>query len=449
MSAIMLFEMTQNQTLLLPLLFATIGSVVTSRTLSRDSIYTRKLRQQGVPVDAGLEELTLHKTLVRDIMRSEIERVPVDTTLDAILHRFQETRRDLIYVVEGKMLVGHVHLHDVKGFLNQVDLGPVVIAADVMQRSDSVDPDASIAQVIDHFDDPELEELPVTKMHGDRPILVGRVTRRDLIACINLEVLKRQSLRAKFLVQDQREPSYVELPKGYSLARLPITPLLEGSTIRQSRLREDADLTILTLVEQDASAVACVATGQRRDGEGPTDVAPASRPAQARLRQRAARAPEGVDHRHVERACQVRRLVEPALETSPRVQRHRHGAGGADQELPTDLAQHSAQRPCQRAPPLVLERVEDGAQRALVRAGGPPRRQGPARPRARAVGRSGHDARPACGADAAGRRPFERCGAGGAGRGEQDRQQRIECRRQAGSTDISCRAALPQRRSRP
>ena len=55
------------------------------------------------------------------------------------------------------------------------------------------------------------------------------------------------------VVQDRREPSYVELPRGYSLARLPITPALEGSTIRQSRLREDAELTILTLVERDAS----------------------------------------------------------------------------------------------------------------------------------------------------------------------------------------------------
>jgi len=254
-SAILLFEMTREQELLLPLLLATLGSVVVSRLLSQDSIYARKLRAHGVPVDAGIEELTLHKTLVRDIMRGDLERVEVAARLDDILQRFQETRRDVVYVVDGKRLVGQVLLQDVKSFLNQGDLGPVAIAADVMEKASSVDPDASIAEVIDQFDDPELEELPVAKLHDGRPILVGRVTRRDLIACINLEVLKRQSLRAKFVLPEQREPLYVELPKGYSLARVPIPPAMVGKTIAKSRLREDANLTILTLVERAPSGV--------------------------------------------------------------------------------------------------------------------------------------------------------------------------------------------------
>jgi len=208
-----------------------------------------------VPVDAGLEELTLHKTLVRDIMRGDLERVPVSTRLDDIVDRFQETRRDVMYVVDGRALVGTVMLQDVKGFLNLADLGPLAIAADVMEEATSVDPDASIAEVIELFDTHELEELPVTKVHDGRPILVGRVTRRDLIACLNLEVLKRQSLRAKFVVEDEREPTYVDLPKGYSLARIPLPPALAGKTVAKSRMHEDAHLTLVTLIERDPRGV--------------------------------------------------------------------------------------------------------------------------------------------------------------------------------------------------
>jgi chloride channel protein, CIC family len=254
-SAVMLFEMTRDQALLLPLLLATIGSVAMSRLLSRDSIYARKLRAHGVPVNAGLEELTLHKTLVRDIMRGDLERVPVAARLDDVVDRFQETRRDVIYVVDGRCLVGRILLQDVKSLLNLEDIGPLAIAADLMDDAGSVDPDASIAEVIELFDTYDLEELAVTKVHDGRPILVGRVTRRDLIACLNLEVLKRQSLRAKFVVEDEREPTYVELPKGYSLARVPLPPGLAGMTVAKSRMHEDAHLTLVTLIERDSTGV--------------------------------------------------------------------------------------------------------------------------------------------------------------------------------------------------
>ncbi|MCB9898744.1 MAG: chloride channel protein [Planctomycetes bacterium] len=254
MSTMMLFEMTHNRGLLLPLLLVTISAVVTSRSLSRDSIYTRKLRERGVPVDASLEELTLRQTRVRDVMRAQLERVRVDTTFDDILQRFQETRADVIYVVSHEeRLLGRVDLQAVKTFLNQPELGPIVIAADVMQPTVWVDPDRSLAEIIELFDSPDLEELPVVE--GDERVLLGRVTRRDLIACLDLEVLKRQSLRARFMVQDDSEPHYVELPRGVSLARVPIPRWLAGRTIGTSGLREEANLTILTLVDRDEHGV--------------------------------------------------------------------------------------------------------------------------------------------------------------------------------------------------
>jgi hypothetical protein len=162
----------------------------------------------------------------------------------------------VIYVVgEDRVLLGHVNLHDVKGFMREEGLGNVVIAADVMRTPPTVPPGDSIAQVIEHFDDPELEELPVVETRKEGTVLVGRITRRDLIACMNLEVLKRQSLRAKFVVEGERKADYVELPKGYSLTKLAIPAELLGKTIAQSGLREKFHLTVLSIVETDPFGV--------------------------------------------------------------------------------------------------------------------------------------------------------------------------------------------------
>ena len=67
---------------------------------------------------------------------------------------------------------------------------------------------------------------------------------------------------------------------------------------------------------------------------------------------------------------QIGRLVEAALPSSRRVQRNRHGRAGADEHVGTPIAHEGRETRRQRAAGVVLERVHDGAKRALVRADG-------------------------------------------------------------------------------
>jgi CBS domain-containing protein len=211
-------------------------------------------------VDAGLEEITLRQTLVRDLMRSDLLTTRETDSLDQILHIFEDSRRDVVYVVgEQRELLGLVRLHDVKEFLNQGGIGPLVIAADVMQQPPSVTAEASLAEVIEAFDEPELEELPVLGKAGSAKdpieVLLGRITRRDVIACMNLEVLRRESLRAKFVVEGADEPTYVELPKGYILSRVPVPAGLEGVVLAESGIRGKYKVTILSMIETDGRGI--------------------------------------------------------------------------------------------------------------------------------------------------------------------------------------------------
>jgi len=247
----LLFEMTQDAGVVLPLAVCAAASALTAKLLARDSLYTESLRARGVPLDAGVEELALRQMRVGDLLDAPVATVRPAATLRDILQRFEREPIDLLYVVdERRALHGVISLHDVKEFFHRFEGAPgrSFIAVDAMRRAPVLDPDRSLAEVLDLFDLPDFDELPVARSDG---VLLGRVTRRDLVATLNLEVLGRPSLRAKFVIEGDVHARYLELPRGYELARLSVTRALAGRRLGDTGLRRNHRVVALAIVRAD------------------------------------------------------------------------------------------------------------------------------------------------------------------------------------------------------
>ncbi len=230
-AVLLVFEMTRDYGLMLPLMLCSIVGSVTSRMLTRESIYTARLRAKGHTDASGIEELTMHQTFVRELMQKDPALVCDTDSFDVVIEKFTSARRDSVFVVdEHGLLLGHIHIHDVKFYMNDPTLGSLVIAGDLSRPTPTVTPDESLAQVLPRFDDPELDELAVVDAHATRRLL-GRVTRRDVIACLSDEVLRTQQLRAKVRTGGQRDASYIELPPDCEIARVPIGTELHGRAL--------------------------------------------------------------------------------------------------------------------------------------------------------------------------------------------------------------------------
>jgi K+/H+ antiporter YhaU regulatory subunit KhtT len=106
--------------------------------------------------------------------------------------------------------------------------------------------------VFEALDANELDEMPVVDGPETRK-LVGTVTRRDVMAALHMEVLKRQNLRAKFVRREdeQAQTDYVELPKGVELARVPAHPSHFDKPIGETAIRTSYKLTVLSVVRRD------------------------------------------------------------------------------------------------------------------------------------------------------------------------------------------------------
>jgi len=247
----LLFELTRETEMVLPTMVAVITATVTVRSLGLDSVYMDALKRRGLDVPEGIEETALTTTRIDDIMRRETVSVVATAGFDEIVQAVQKTRTNSIYVVdEGGILLGAIRLHDIKNHLADAHLGPAVIAVDLFVRVASAEPDQTVAEVLDAFDDPDLHELPVVNGEG---VLQGLVDRRDLISVLSLEVLRGGGRRAKF-VEYEGAQHYVEIPKGQGVGRIDMPEELAGEAVRDTDFRGRTGLTILTIVRSTNGA---------------------------------------------------------------------------------------------------------------------------------------------------------------------------------------------------
>ncbi|MCZ6573354.1 MAG: chloride channel protein [Planctomycetota bacterium] len=247
MAIFFLFEMTKQPDLLLPLTVSTVAASVTARSLGLDSMYVQPLLRKGVHIPETIEETALTTTHVADLMRPDAVWVSETASFDVVVGMLRKTRKGSIYVVTGEgALRGAIHLHDLKNYLGEDTLSAAIIAADLAVPVPRVTGEKTLAEILDIFDDPDLNEIPVV---DDNDQLLGVVDRRDVIAALSVEVLHRGTLRAKF-VMPEGDTHYVEIPPGHQLARVPVPEAFVGKTLGSTDFRRLTGLNVLTIVRR-------------------------------------------------------------------------------------------------------------------------------------------------------------------------------------------------------
>ena len=102
MAIIMIFEMTLDYTVIVPMVITVVISYGIRKWLSKDSIYTLKLTRRGHHVPEALKVDFTQLRQARDIMDTKIGRVSSDTALKDYALMALDQRRTLWYVVEEK-----------------------------------------------------------------------------------------------------------------------------------------------------------------------------------------------------------------------------------------------------------------------------------------------------------------------------------------------------------
>lgn len=250
MAILMIFEMTLDYEIILPLMLSCIISSTISRLFHRDSIYTEKLRKKGIKFDVSLEEHALRALHVGDLQRPDVPVVDGNLHLNDVLAKFLKSRSNSIYVVESDgRFVGSISIHDLKEFFNEKDLFSLVLARDVAVSSSVAFPRQSLIEVMDTLSLADTDQIPVVENETSMKFL-GVITRRDIIGAYNREVLKKKILTARFISKKREGEGIdsVEMPAGYRIGRIMVPRGLENKTLGEVNFRSVYQFQVLAVV---------------------------------------------------------------------------------------------------------------------------------------------------------------------------------------------------------
>jgi chloride channel protein, CIC family len=194
-SILILFEMSGNYAIILPLLVAVVNAMLVAHQFSRHSLYTHKLHLKGIDLVAGREESILKQVRVGDVMRDKFHSVPPSESFGSLATSFFESKIDYLYLTgQGGDLEGVVSLTDLRPFLKEESLWPVVCAQDVATLNPvAVMPSESLLDALNKFTFRNVAQLPVVSDPHTRK-LIGVVRRSDLLEGYQRIVLQKQEL---------------------------------------------------------------------------------------------------------------------------------------------------------------------------------------------------------------------------------------------------------------
>jgi CIC family chloride channel protein len=193
-AVLLLFEMTNDYRIILPLMFAVVVSLVIAQSLERDSVYTLGLARKGIRLERGRDIEVLETIKVSEVMETGSDTLRDVNTLAEASQIFNSSRHHGMPVLneQGK-LVGVFTLQDLDA--TQVGTWSQRTVGEACTRDLLVTyPDETIGSALRLMGGRDLGRLPVVA-RDDPSQLVGILRRSDLVRAYELALTKRATMR--------------------------------------------------------------------------------------------------------------------------------------------------------------------------------------------------------------------------------------------------------------
>ena len=191
-AVLIVFEMSGDYKLILPLMMATVLSTLVAEYLLGDSIYTINLRHKGLNLQQGRDVDLMQCLTVGEAMTKEPTVVEESLPLLELDRLFQRTHGHSFPVIDkDHRLVGMVSITDIERALEMDPPGDrrvshIVIRNDIMIAYE----DEALSDALQRMGTRDINKLPVVS-RLDPATVVGVVRRRDIIRAYNTALSRR------------------------------------------------------------------------------------------------------------------------------------------------------------------------------------------------------------------------------------------------------------------
>jgi CIC family chloride channel protein len=191
---LLLFEMTNDYRIILPLMFAVVISMLISQRLQRDSVYTLGLARKGIRLERGRDVEVMQAIRVEEVMETNVSTFKESDDLDDASKIFIETHHHGLPVVnESNELVGILTLQDIDR-AHQSGKENLRVGEACTRDLLIAYPDETMGAVLRRMSTRAVGRLPVVERDNPRHI-VGLLRRTDIIRAYDLALTRRAVLR--------------------------------------------------------------------------------------------------------------------------------------------------------------------------------------------------------------------------------------------------------------
>ena len=242
---LIIFELTNDYRIILPLMLSCIIATVLASALKRDSIYTAKLARRGVRVRGGRAVSVLAKITASSVMYTDVVTVPPSARLPEVLERLMAEERGCVYVIGAEnSFEGVITLNGVRPLLNEGGgLDDVVVAGDLAQRDGpQARPTDMLDTVLGRLASGYRDEIPVVQSGR----LLGAIRIESVLQHYRRELFRREMAEsvAVSIPHAGREPITYHIG-DFSVEEHPAPRRFHGRTLADLNIRQRFGVTVL------------------------------------------------------------------------------------------------------------------------------------------------------------------------------------------------------------
>ncbi|MGB7873554.1 MAG: chloride channel protein, partial [Anaerolineales bacterium] len=195
-AVLILFEMTGDYLIILPLMLTTVIGTLVSRIISQESIYTLKLTRRGISLQRGRDVDVMETLLVKEVMRPAPEPVPASLPLGKVSIQLDRARMHGLPVVDkDENLQGVISIRDIDHATTQSQDNLTKPVLDFCSRNLVwAYPDETVGLALKRMSRRDIGRLPV--VDPDQPQkLVGWISRADIVRAYERALTRRVAIQ--------------------------------------------------------------------------------------------------------------------------------------------------------------------------------------------------------------------------------------------------------------
>ena len=190
-AVILLFEMTNDYHIILPLMFSVAVSLLIAQRIQRDSVYGIGLARHGIRLDRGRDVDVLEAITIGEIMLKDTTAIRESDSLKKAADLLEKKRHHGLPVVNARgRLVGVLSLQDIDRAKDLKAKVKEIYTRDLQV----VFPDDTLSSALRQMSEHDIGRLPVVS-RTDKQKLLGVLRRADVIHAYNLALARRVEQR--------------------------------------------------------------------------------------------------------------------------------------------------------------------------------------------------------------------------------------------------------------